>query len=103
METDFRTFFLLAKTITEIILKNIPARESLFALRETDFLASGNQFFSPFVTDFWQFFSLLVKRYFIKQNPSFRLVETGLLTRRNSFLLFRVFLRNRIFGVFPRH
>ena len=47
METDFRAFFLQ-------FLKNIPLRESLFLLGETDFVASGKQFFSPFVTDFWQ-------------------------------------------------
>ena len=72
-------------------------------LGETDFLASGKQFFSRFVTDQWQFFSLLVKKYLFKQNPSFRLVETDLLARRNSFFLFRVFPRNGTFGVFPRH
>ena len=51
METDFRTFFLLVKTNSEIrrdpILKNITAK-SLFLLGKTDFLASSNHFFVHF-------------------------------------------------------
>ena len=51
METDFRTFFLLVKTNSEIrrdpILKNITAK-SLFLLGKTDFLASSNHFFLHF-------------------------------------------------------
>ena len=48
MEADFRTFFLLVKTNSEIrqnpIFKKITAK-SLFLLGETDFLASSNHFF----------------------------------------------------------
>ena len=52
METDFRIFFLLVKTIIEIrwdpVLKNIPRRESFFLLWEADLLASANHFFLHF-------------------------------------------------------
>ena len=51
METGFRPFFLLVKTITEInliqFLKNVTAKESLFLLVETSCLASGNQIHVP--------------------------------------------------------
>ena len=60
METDFRAFFLLVETIIEIrqnsVFKNIPARESSFMVRETNFLASGNHFFLYFFRDSCQFF-----------------------------------------------
>ena len=55
METDFRAYFLLVETIIKIwLLKNIPARGSLFMVRETDFPVSGNHFFLYFSvkTDF---------------------------------------------------
>ena len=46
METDFRGFFLLVETIIEIRQNPISARGNLFSLRETDFLANRNHFFS---------------------------------------------------------
>ena len=52
METDFRTFFLLVKTIIKIrrnqFLKNIPTSESIFLQGETNLLASGDHFFLHF-------------------------------------------------------
>ena len=58
METDFETFLCQWKPLLKLdgiqFLNNIPARESVFLPGETDFLARGKQFFSPFVIDFWQ-------------------------------------------------
>ena len=57
METDFKTFLCQWKPLLKSdgiqFLNNIPAGESVFLPGETDFLARGNQFFSPFVIDFW--------------------------------------------------
>ena len=69
METDFRTLFLLVKTIIEIrrnpIFKNITAK-NLFLLRETDFLSSSNHFFSPFSDTLgcYSFFPSIIKAFF---------------------------------------
>ena len=72
MEADFRTFFLLMKTITEIrrnpIFKNITAK-SLFLLGETDFVASSNHFFLHFseTLDSDGVFFHLLKKYFFTE------------------------------------
>ena len=68
MKTDFRAFFLLVETITEIrpnsVFKNIPARGSLFKIGETDIPASGKHFFSRFFRDSCQFFPSSRKVFF---------------------------------------
>ena len=69
METDFRTLFLLVKTIIEIrhnpIFKNITAK-NLFLLRETDFLSSSNHFFLHFSDTLgcYSFFPSIIKVFF---------------------------------------
>ena len=67
METNFRAFFLLVETIIEIrqnsVFKNIPAKESSFMVRETNFLTSGNHFFLYFSETPVSFF-FLVEKYF---------------------------------------
>ena len=72
MEADFRTFFLLVKTLTEIkrnpIFKNITAK-NLFLLGETDFVASSNHFFLHFseTLDSDGFFSIYWKSIFFTE------------------------------------
>ena len=73
MEADFRTFFLLVKTLTEIkrnpIFKNITAK-NLFLLGETDFLVSSSHFFLHFSETLGSdtFFSSIGKVFFLTKS-----------------------------------
>ena len=73
MEADFRTFFLLVKTNSEIrqnpIFKKITAK-SLFLLGETNFLASSNHFFFLHFSETLgsdSFFFDLLEKYFLNK------------------------------------
>ena len=95
---DSRAFFLLVENIIEIrrnllFKKKFPLGEDYFCKWTTDFLASGNHFFSIFQ----RFLPVITRFFFVwrksvfQQNPSCRLVETDFLTSGNRYLLFRDF------------
>ena len=75
-------------------LSNIPTKENLFWLGETDFLASGNHFTLHFSETLGSdsFSPSSGKVFFKKRNPSFRQVETDFLAKTNRFLCSESFL-----------
>ena len=86
MEADFRTFFLLMKTIAEIrrnpIFRNITAK-SLFLLGKLILwlVATISFSISQRLLTVMGFFPSIEKVFFYR-NPSFRLVETDFLATR---------------------